>query len=228
MKMRMYAIPIAVVLLCGILALLVRITSFQSSQNLEDRDIDFITSFGNEKSTLLGDTAYSRPSTLIEQAEVIVRAQFSGDRMVSSRGLYTEVTVKEVYKGSQNLMGKQLCVIEEMSVFPDYLNIPNVYLPLQEGDDYLLLLEPVSFEPGRKLTELQKREYYPVSKSCLSAYRIVTEKQTKVFSENDLLPLHKMKGLDVKTSKQSDLNLYYQFRDELFDLYSIHPSDSQE
>lgn len=223
MKAKYYTIPIAVFVLCSIVAMVVRFTVSNKDSNIMEYMISLSGSFDEIKGSDNDATLPSTVNEIDDMAELVVRAKFERDRIVSEKGLYSKVIIQEVYKGNQDLTGKQLYIVEEMSVFPEtkYLNLHGMYVPLQEGDEYLLLLKKVNFRAERNLTEMQKYEYYPVTQSQLSAYRITKEKQETAFTEEDQITLNQMDGLDVATRKQSDLTLYYQFRDEMFQKYNI-------
>lgn len=222
MKLRYYSIPLAVVALCSVMALFVRFSAAPPI-DIQNCNISIQGSFTDGRIEFMDINIPTTMEGATSEAELIVRARFAGDRMVANRGLYSQVTVQEVYKGSEDLVGEQICVVEQLSVFPDYLNTWGVSIPLQEDNDYLLFLRSVSFRPERRLTELQKREYYPVTLTPLSAFRIAKEKQTEVFPEGDLIPLRDLSGYDLATCQEADLHYYYGFRDEQFEKYGIVP-----
>ena len=223
MKAGWYCIPLAAILACGALALGVRFTAnTQSSGNLQSCELSLTGSF-DATNSLQGDGP-SSAEQLAQQSSLIIRAHFEGERIVTGTGLYSMVTVEEVYKGEKALKGQTLCIVEELKVFPGFINLmERMNLPMQENNDYLLFLNPVEFDKRRNLTELQKREYCPVTRSSLSVFRITAQKQTKLFVEDDKVTLEQMRGLDLPATKQSDLDKYYSFRDKLFEMYQIEP-----
>lgn len=226
MKFRYYGFWLLPVLACAVFALTVRFSFTDQSDQIQNFLIDAGSSFHDSKDILASGEGPAEPGQVVGAAKLVIRARFDGTRRVTGEGLYSMVTVEQVLKGDEKLEGKQICIVEEMSVFTTtrFLNIHAPYLPMWAGEEYLLLLDPVQFYPERKLTELQKIQYYPSTQSALSSFRIRKEKSMETFGEDVLMvPLIELKERDLATDEKENLDLYYRFRDALFQKYGIDP-----
>lgn len=222
MKLRYYSIPLLVVLACAAVALVVRLSYTSPDRSIYDYILNPENSFFWDKEPLVPPDA----NEIINQSDMIVKAKFDGQRDFNDNGFYTTVTVSEVYQGDQTWVGKQLCVIEELAIidFTQYLNTGGrVYLPLQEGEEYILLLKWVDFLPQRELTPRQATECYPTTQSSLSTYRLTNTVQTELFEyrEDHPVTLNSMKGLDLAVNRQADLDYYYKTKNEIFEQFGI-------
>lgn len=229
MKLRYYSILLVFVLLCCGFGFAVR-ASFEpfDLDDLMNYEISVNDSYTSKLDEMNGVTVPSDPAAIAGSSDLVVRARFDGSRQVSPDALYSDVEIEEVYKGDEAMAGQTICVVEAMNVVPTtkFLSSDRTYLPLQAGDEYLLLLKKVEFHPSRKLTDEQERQYYPTTQSQKSAYRITADRQTTLFDDPSVLqvPLRDTVGLDLAASSQYTLDAYYQAREVLFQTYGVEVS----
>lgn len=199
MKLKYYSIPLAVVLLCVAFAVAVRF----SYTNVGDKIYDYSYVSGGNLTDLFKTNKITSSSDLIAQSDIIVKAKYTGDRKVTSDAFYSTVKVSKVYKGNQAIKGANLCVIEPMAVFTKnkYVNAsPSPFLvPLQAGDEYILLLKQMQFDPKRKLDDFQKSQYYPVTKGAFGCYRFSNRNQSQIMDENRTYTINSLKNFDIFT-----------------------------
>ena len=224
MKKKWYLIPAALLLVCVVLAFAVRTTYTDTTAQSGQFAYSCSTSLQPVLDSLKVQKVSDIPENLVQNADAIVRAKFDGDRTFSTNAFFSTVKVTQVYKGSQSLKGTDLRIVEAVDYFSFVKTLnagDSFYIPLQKGDDYLLILKKVPFQSSRKLTDFQKNQYYPYTQSAFGAFRMAQEKQTKLFSENDKLTLDTLQGYDVPASDQKSLDAYYQVKEKVMQLLKI-------
>lgn len=224
MKKRWYFIPVALLCVCVVLAFAVRTTYTDTSAQSGQFDYMCSTTLQPALDTLKVKKASDMPEKLIQGADLIVQVKFDGDRIFSSNAFFSTVKITRVYKGLQSFQGTDLRIVEAVNYtsFAKSLTVGNsFYIPLQKGDEYLLLLKKVPFQSSRKLTDFQKNQYYPYTQSAFGAFRMAQEKQTKLFSENDKLTLDTLQGYDVPAGDKKSLDAYYQVKEKVMQLLKI-------
>lgn len=224
MKKRWYFIPVALLLVCVVLAFAVRTTYTDTSAQCGQFDYGCSTTLQPALDTLKVKKASDMPEKLIQGADLIVQAKFDGDRIFSSNAFFSTVKITRIYKGSQSFQGTELRIVEtvDYTSFMKFLSAGNgFYIPLQKGDEYLLILKKVPFQSARKLTAFQKNQYYSYTQSAFGAFRMAKEKQTKIFKEDEKLTLNMLKGYDIPAVDQNTLATYYQVKEKVMQLLKI-------
>ena len=241
MRRWLYALPLAAVAVCFILAGMVKNTvvhfdpgaiqeymtspsDFKESYRIE-MELDETGGIEND----IDPVSAPRPQylltaeELLEKSQVAVKAACTGERRVHGETLYTLVEIKEVYKGEDNLKGKQIWVVGDYSVSAEYQYINTSgekKLPLISGQEYLLFLNKAEFHPARSLTEFQESQYTFATHTPADAFLFTEKKKTTVFEYEDgsseWETLKTLRGIDVFTWDPEDLEEYYTLRDELY------------
>ena len=177
---------------------------------------------GTEQNAQEGETAVTAEE-LLEKAQTVVKAACTEERRVHGETLYTQVEIKEAYKGEENLKGRKIWVVGDYSVSAEYRYINTSgekKLPLISGQEYLLFLNKAEFHPARSLTEFQEAQYTFATHTPADAFLFTEEKQTTVFEYEDgsseWETLKTLRGIDVFTWDPEDLEEYYTLRDELY------------
>lgn len=238
MKARWYAVPFVGILVCMVASLIVRGSYFDVTDSVGGIAFSLrgMGSFqqNDEWRQKMNQPIYDVDYAIV-QAKLVVCAQFSGDRFVYQNGFYSHVTVKEVYRGDEKWLGEQICVMERMEISipsPQYTTyIPSIcplegpYLPLQKGDNYILLLAPYPYHEARVLTQEEQRRFYPVTCNAMSVFRLSAKRQTRVFEEYDNTvsspPLSTFDGVDLCAATQEDLIRYYDAKDKVCQTFDI-------
>lgn len=218
MKPKFYAIPAAIIAVCLVLAVVVRF----SYTDVGGKIYDYQYVASGVLADLLKAEKITSPQDVINQADIIVKAKYSGERKITSTAFYSQVKISQVYKGNKSLTGKELCVIETMSTLMQtrYVNAGGHFaIPLQPGEEYVLLLKPKQFDPHRKLDDFQKTQYYPVTQGAFGCYRISDKRQTVIMKDeqNKIYTINNLKGMDVYATDRQTLDTYYQYMDRIFD-----------
>ncbi|WOC33375.1 MULTISPECIES: hypothetical protein [Caproicibacterium] len=224
MKKKWYLIPAALLLVCVVLAFAVRTTYTDTTAQSGQFAYSCSTSLQPVLDSLKVQKVSDIPENLVQNADAIVRAKFDGDRTFSTNAFFSTVKVTQVYKGSQSLKGTDLRIVEAVDYFSFVKTLnagDSFYIPLQKGDDYLLILKKVPFQSSRKLTDFQKNQYYPYTQSAFGAFRMAQDKQTKLFGKNDKRTLDTLQGYDVPASDQKSLDAYYQVKEKVMQLLKI-------
>lgn len=216
MKPKLYFIPLALVLVCALIAAAVRF----SYTDAGDKVYDYQYVAGDILADLLKKENITSPQDVISRADLIVKAKYNGERKITSTAFFSQVKVSQVYKGDGSLIGKELCIIETVSTFMQtrFVNAGGHFaIPLQSGEEYILLLKPKQFDPYRKLDDSQKTQYYPVTQGAFGCYRISDKRQTEIMDEqNKIYTVNTLKGMDVYATDGQILDTYYQYRDQIF------------
>lgn len=229
MKKRWYGIPAVLVVFLLIFAVVIRMGYTDSEGTIGNYYFNAVNEqFGED----IKD-AGQRAESLLSEAELVVRVHPTGERTVASREFYTTIQVDQVYKGDVNLRGKSLYFINELAV-QDTVDTPvivsmNCALPMQKDAPYILLLKKMRFHPQRKVQDWQKNQYYAVTNSVESIFRISNQKQTKVFPDFEnqesgklLYTLDDMKTYDCPAKDEKQLKLFYALRDSVFQKIGLH------
>lgn len=220
MKLKFYSIPAAIIAVCLIFAAVVRFSYTDAGDKIYD--YDFVS--GGDLAALFKDNQISSPSDLVKQADIIVKAKCTGERKVTASAFYTTVKVSKVYVGDRTINGTNLCIIEPMAVFADrkFINASKPFLiPLQPGQEYLLLLKHMQFDPQRKLNNFQESQYYPVTESAFGYYRISNKNQKEPMNENKTYTINSLKDFDIFTSIQKDLDTYNEYKAQIFSRFGV-------
>lgn len=211
MRPRFYAIPAAIVAVCIVFAVVVRFSYTDAGEKVYDYEY---TSDGS-LTDMLKENKIASPEGAVDQAELIVEAKYTGSRRVTGCAFYSQVNVSHVYKGEKALAGKEICVIEPEVIFTKtrYVNAGGSFLiPLQPGENYLLLLKHKQFDPQRKLDDFQKSQYYPVTQGAFGCYRLSAEDQTEPMDDKKTYTINSLKGFDIFTNDRKTLDTYNQYK----------------
>lgn len=128
-------------------------------------------------------------------------------------------------KGDKSLDGKDIIVTEAVVVFTDtkFINeaLTPLWVPLQQDNEYLLLLKKVPFDTHRVLNNFQISQYYPVTSSAFGCYRLSEKNQTEPMDKGKIYRMDSLKGLDIFTYDPMTLNTYNQYKIEIFNKVGI-------
>lgn len=211
MKLKFYVIPAAVAAACLVFAAVVRFSYSDAGAKI----YDYNYAAGGELTDVLKKNGVAAPEDVINQADLIVEAKYSGNRKVTKNAFFSEVDVGHVYKGDGTLAGKEICVIESMWTFTKthFLNAGGTFsIPLRTGESTLLLLKHKQFDPERKLDAFQKSQYYPVTKSVFGCYRLSPGGRTELVDENKAYTVHSLKDFNIFTGDPQTLETYKRYR----------------
>jgi hypothetical protein len=227
MKKGYYIIPAVLVIFCLLTAMTTRV-SYRN--DLMKRIQNYNYQSNDELQNVFDSKKFHSPDDLIQQADAIIKCQFSGNRQITDEAFYTPVLVSDVYKGNSELKGKTLTIVETINVIENYKITPNYfllttqgfYIPLQKGEDYILLIKKLPLNKARKSGTFLDSQYYPVSESAFGVYRISDIKQTKLINiEKDNIPFSQLSGFDLFASEQEQLDTYYQYKQQIFKAIGI-------
>jgi hypothetical protein len=227
MKRWLYLIPLFLIIVCFGISIKTR-ASYQSG--LQERILNYDYQANDKLEDVFNKSninisAFHSSADLIQQADLIVKCRFSGNRQVTDEAFYTSIFVTDVYKGDKERKGKTLTVIETVYIIENYHITPNLfsisnhrfYIPLQNGNDYLLLLKKLPLNEARKPNEFLDSQYYPVSQSAFGVYRMSNIKQTKLVDpEKNHTPFNKLSEFDLFATNQKQLDTYYQYKQQIF------------
>ncbi len=220
MKLKFYAIPAAIVAACLVFAVIVRFSYTDAGSKV----YDYAYTSGGVLSDMLKKEKITAPEDVINQAELIAEAKYTENRKITGAAFYSQVTVTRVYKGDKTLVGKQVCIIEPVSTFTKtkYVNGADRFLiPLQKGENYLLLLKHKQFDPRRNLDDFQKSQYYPVTQGAFGCYRLTSQNQTEIINSNKTYTINLLKSFDIFTSDRKTLDIYNQYKEQMFRHFGI-------
>jgi hypothetical protein len=216
MNRKYYLIPLTVVLACFLLAFVMRNSYTDVNQGVYQYRVggngDWGTVFQQEKIHSVKD--------LTDRSDLIVRAKFSGKRLIRDTGFYSTVQACKVYKGDQSLKGKEIIVTESLYVKTEtkFINetLMPMWIPLQKDSEYLLLLKKVPFHSQRTLNDFQRSQYYPVTNSPAGCYRVSNSRQTKIMDPDKVYTIKNLQGMDLFAVNRQVLNTYYQYKEQVF------------
>jgi ATP-dependent exoDNAse (exonuclease V) alpha subunit len=213
MKNKKYLFPLLLVTVCLIAAVIVRFSYTDAGNQIYDYSYKAAGSLED----YLKANAVSSAKDLIEQADIIVKGKYNGNRKVTTDAFFSQITVSDVYKGDKSLTGKAIYVIEPVHVYPKTKFIPakGFWIPLQTGSKYILLLKKRQFDPKRQLDEFQSSQYYPVTQGALGHYKCANERQTQLLSANQPVTLNELKNIEIFATDQQTLNTYYQYKEQI-------------
>ena len=237
---KLYFIPATMLLLCLVVATIARISYTNAATAIYDYEYNSSGEYSQLDNSIENaqidpklaslfsgiDLNINNAGECVDKAELIVRVKYHGQRDITKTAFYSEVEVEDVLKGDSSLVGSNLCIIEsDMNIFTQtkFINACKGWIPLQDGQEYIMLLHRPIFDERRKLNELQKKEYFPITVSPLSCYLLGSQKQTKLIdSSENKYTINTLKGYDVYATTQQELDTYYQWRDEIFDELNIN------
>ncbi len=220
MKLKFYAIPAAIVAACLVFAVIVRFSYTDAGAKV----YDYAYTSDGVLSDMLKENKITAPEDVINQAELIAEAQYTGNRKITGSAFYSQITVTRVYKGDKTLAGKEICVIEPVSTFTKtkFVNGAGRFLiPLQKGENYLLLLKHKQFDPRRNLDDFQKSQYYPVTQGAFGCYRLSSQNQTEIIDSNKAYTINSLRGFDIFTSDRKTLDIYNEYKVQIFRHFGI-------
>lgn len=220
MKLKFYAIPAAIVAACLVFAVIVRF----SYTDVGSKVYDYTYTSGGVLSDMLKEEKINAPEDVINQAELIAEVKYTGNRKITEAAFYSQVTITRMNKGDKALAGKEICVIEPVSTFikTKFVNGAGRFLiPLQKGKNYLLLLKHKQFDPKRNLDDFQRSQYYPVTQGAFGCYQLSSQNQTEIIDNNKTYTINSLKGFDIFATDRNTLNIYNQYKTQIFKHFSI-------
>ncbi len=217
MKMKLYFIPLAFV----VAAMLFAGAAHFSFQDIGDGINGYYYNSAGSLDEALKEATIASPQDIIKQADIVVKARYSGNYQVTGQGIYNQLKVTDVFHGDSSLKGNCITMIQDTDVMPDQKYIaPNDWLstPLQKGKAYILLLKHKGFDSDRILTASQKQQYYPVTNSILGCYLLTDSQQTEIIDthKKSNLLFQNIQGKEVFATNKKDLNKYYQYKSQTF------------
>ncbi|WP_101696779.1 hypothetical protein [Clostridium minihomine] len=222
MKRQHYLVPTLLILICFLTAFTVRM-SYRN--DLQSRMLNFNYQSNDKLENVLNKSTSHTAAERMQQADLIVKCSVTGTRQVTNEAFYTPVQITEVYKGDKERNKKTITVIEAADIMendstnPDDSLILNTgfYIPLQQENEYLLLLKKVSSH-----NELYNSHYYPVDQSAFSVYRISNAKQTKVIDpEKEKIKWNQLSEFDLFATDKEQIEVYYQWKKQIFEALKI-------
>lgn len=215
MKKRYFLIPVGLVAILLIFAVIVRL-SYTDSQNTIGRyQIDCINDdFGNGVKNVDEEA-----KQMLEKSDLIVKAHFTGKRIITHSAFYSTVKVDKVLKGNKSLVGNDICFINLISIptRDKYIQTSTI-LPLYKNNTYMMMLKKVKFSTKRHVKDWQKNQYYAVNNSAESVLRISDQRQTEIFGNGDLkngqlkYTVDSVKMLEMPAKDKKQLDLYYNIK----------------
>lgn len=210
MKVRYWLIPLTLVLcLCVGFALMTR---YSFTEITEEQ-------FQNAELLPLGDMhplngpEVANFQDCVNEAEAIVVVRYDGRFDFSTDALYEKVWVEKVLKGEN--IPEEFTFVQKITLFYEtaMFYFSGSQLPLQEGRQYLLLLQKVDYHPKRVLPEAMKDPYYALGDTVIGIYEISDRVQTSPVEEGTTLATLPEDAL-ILTWDQEELDLYNQFRQD--------------
>ena len=113
MKLKFYAIPAAIVAVCLVFAVIVRFSYTDAGAKV----YDYAYTSDGVLSDMLKENKITAPNDIINQAELIAEATYTGNRKITGSAFYSQVNVTRVFKGDKALVWNEICVIEPVSTF---------------------------------------------------------------------------------------------------------------
>jgi hypothetical protein len=229
MKIKLYLIPLAILLVAIITAGVVRGSyTDEISKVYQTYKFSAVLDSGDKMKTIFKKNKIKDEEDLINQSDLIIKAKFTGERTITTQAFYSTVTAEDVYKGDKSLKGQNIIYTEPVAIFKDmkyFAGGSDMCLPLQKGREYVLLLKKYPFNKARKLNDIQKKQYYLITSSALGYFSLGNAKQTKFFNDKDEVSpkttLDTMKGLDIYASSKAQLDKYYDLKNKVFSLLKI-------
>lgn len=220
MKLKLYFIPLAF----AVAAMLFAGAAHLSFHDIGDGINGYYYDSAGSLDSVLKEANSASPQDIIKQADIVVKARYSGNYEVTGLGVYYQLNVTDVFHGDSSLKGNCITMIQDADVMPDQKYIaPNDWLstPLQKGKEYILLLKHKEFDPDRILTASQKQQYYPVTNSILGCYLFTDSQQTEVINathsrNNSSILVQNIRGKEIFATSKKDLNKYYQYKSQIF------------
>lgn len=219
MKIKSFLLLSLAILSSIIFAFVVRSNYTNKSAEIYNYEISPGSFQSNEKN----GNSYTEKD-ILDKSELIVEATFRGERKIAYTGFYSNVTIQNVYKGNKDFIGKSIYIVEPLRIFTwtKFINTSaKLYLPLQNNKAYLLFLKKVQFSPERNQNQMQQIEYYLTTEDLLSSYKITSNKQTQLLEDGKLYSLNTLNDFEIPAYNSSDLNLYYQTKNQLFNSLKI-------
>lgn len=224
MKLKMYLIPFSLILVCIIFAAITRF----SYTDAGDAVYNYEYNANDVMSDLLKENKISSPADIIDQADIIVKAKYNGKRKIIPDAFFSEVSVSQIYKGNKALLNEELCIIEPLEVFTkkQYINARGHFtIPLQKGDEYVLLLNHKEFDKSRKLNDFEKSQYYPVTQGAFGCYRISRKRQTECLDKSKKYTINDLLGMDIYATDSQVLDNYYDYKEQIFKSIGVYMND---
>ncbi|MCH3972233.1 MAG: hypothetical protein LKE53_05635 [Oscillospiraceae bacterium] len=181
MKIKLYLIPLSILLVAVITAGIVRV-SYTDVISKEYQTYQFSSSLYDSIETIFKKNKIKDEEDLINQSDLIIKGKFTGERKITTHAFYSTVTAEDVYKGDKSFKGHNIIYTESIEVFNNtkFLNsLSFMCLPLQKGREYILLLKKYPFNKARKLDDIQKKQYYLITNSALGYFPLNNAKQTE-------------------------------------------------
>ena len=228
MKRKWYLIPMALFLTCAVFAGIIR---FSYTDSVKNEISSYLYLPVTEKSweTVFKDAGVQNTNDLVKQADLIAQVQFNGERLVRGNGLYSTVHVQKLYKGDVQRKEQNIILTESMSVFQKtkFLNCDMpMWIPLQKGSEYLVLLKKVPFDVARKLNSFQQRQYYLITNSPAGCFLLRSKKKISLSSDKETKNpnLQTLAGKSLFASNQQQIDEYYQIKNQV--LQKLHITET--
>jgi hypothetical protein len=225
MKKRWYFIPAFLFIICFLSAMIIR-PSFQHDESeINNYGFETVNSLSTVSQEFQTKDAQKIAQRLTAGSDLIVKGVYDGNRIITAKGFYTPVKITQVLKGNRTQVGQRINLLEEEEIFTytKYINTcGRAYIPMQQGQEYLLLLKKVEFDSKRQLTSFEKSQYYPITQTAVGAYRISERKQMRVFDwDKKHESLNSLAGYDLPVQDSKELDFYYNIKDSVFQLLHV-------
>jgi len=170
---------------------------------------------------------YSSVEELANNADLIVEVQAIGQWRMEEGYIKSTVNINKVYKGDEDILGKDIYVYEKFSVFkfpshPAYDNcLTKYYNLMQTGNRYILFLSSRKFPENYKYSEEESKTYLIVN-DYLGKYSLNPDEQLKLLSvnkETDIVLYKDIANYEILTCSQALLDQYSQWKKNVLDKY---------
>lgn len=221
MKRTWYLIPAALVCAAFVLAVIVRF-SYTDTVAGELSTYEYAADNSLTFEDIFEQNGITSPEDLVSRADLAAKVRFDGERTVRSDAFYSAVEVEEVYKGDPSLLGQTVIVTETVSTFQQtrFLNASaymKLWVPLEEGCEYIVLLQKIPFSPQRELNDLEQRQYYPVTNSPAGCY-LVEDGKSAPLQDGMPCTLDTLKGYPLYAFDQQQVDAYYALKETVLPL----------
>ncbi len=213
---KLYFIPLLSIFACIVMGIVVRNSYTNDSQKIYNFEYGSCGAW---------DSVYQQcgkftSKDLIDKSDLIVKAKFNGERLITGNGFYSTVHISKIFKGDNDIK-KDIIITEPVKIIVSTKFINPSYIPmcipLQKDYEYIFLLKKIDFNEKRQLNDFQKNQYYPITSSPAGYYRLGGQVQTKLFNfSKDKFKLNELNGFDIYANKKEQLDIYYKYKGEVF------------
>lgn len=192
------------------------VLNYKLMAGITEESIDY----SNQASLLMDCGSFDEMS---DKADLVIKCKVKEGRDIVECGLFTPVTVEEVYKGDKSLKNKDITVIERARFYIDkHEEWSGLFSgPLEENQEYVIMLFQRKYDKNKVPDEYEKNQFFIVGNMPFAIFRPTDTKQTKLFTYLKQYPLTDLKGMDIMACDQATLDAYYKQKDKIFKEFNI-------